>query len=668
LSILNNLRREWKAYVSHRLWISGVLLLVLCALALVQYHWIDQVAQAERQRAKTDLTANLAGLESDFDIEITRVFEVFQFPTVNPSDYSERYREWLRRAPYPSLIRGVYILETRKTGSLLTPAVPGEPTIRSTDWQRDLPKLGLLSATSAAAPAGSAPGFRTFSQGGFINSLRVSNPGAQIDGNPAFVFPIMPAMARVTTRTVTSGREAAPSFAAIEIGRVADSLPSQWAVVVLEANYIEATFLPSLLKVHFPNGSASEYDILVVNKTRSEPPRIIFHSEGAPPENQFAHPDGSISLLALRLDCFSPSALSDIGIAGRIVQLRRRSNPSSSQAAETGIAGAGRLHVPTGVDRLSEILGRTPPSCGNPGPALGGSSAGSWEMLVRYRAGSLDQVMATFRHRSLLLSGSVLLVLALGICMLVLLTERARTLAEMQTEFVLGVSHELRTPLTVICVAADNLKQGIVGNSEQAHKYGEIIATQASELSNMIEETLAFARIQSGTLIGKRTPVPPEQIVRESLANCEHELQNAGIEVELDLAPDLPLVDVDAGLVNRCLANLVQNVVKYAAAGRWMAVRVEEVIRPEGKRVQISVEDRGPGISRDDLPHIFEPFYRGRYGEASQAPGVGLGLTLVKRVVEAHLGRVEVNSSDTGALFSISLQTYQGQPGTQKVV
>jgi signal transduction histidine kinase len=145
-------------------------------------------------------------------------------------------------------------------------------------------------------------------------------------------------------------------------------------------------------------------------------------------------------------------------------------------------------------------------------------------------------------------------------------------------------------------------------------------------------------------------------------------LQNAGIEVELDLAPDLPLVDVDARLVDRCLTNLIQNVVKYAAAGRWMAVRVEKVIRPEGKRVQISVEDRGPGISPDDLPHIFEPFYRGRNGEASQAPGVGLGLTLVKRVVEAHLGRVEVKSSDTGALFSISLRTYQGQPGTQKVV
>src|SRR5260370_12580481 len=96
-------------------------------------------------------------------------------------------------------------------------------------------------------------------------------------------------------------------------------------------------------------------------------------------------------------------------------------------------------------------------------------------MLVRYRAGSLDQAMATFRHRNLLLGGSVLLVLALGISMLVVLTERARALAEMQAEFVLGVSHELRTPLTVIPLAADNIKKAMLELPDQAHTHDEHI-------------------------------------------------------------------------------------------------------------------------------------------------------------------------------------------------
>jgi len=140
LSITSNLRREWKAYFSQRLWIVGVLLLVLCALALVQYHWIDQVAQAERQRAKNDLAMALSYVEADFDIEITRVSVFFEFPGVSPADYSHRYKEWLSRAPYPKLIRGVYFVDTRKTGALLESVIPGEPAMPFPEWKSVLPR------------------------------------------------------------------------------------------------------------------------------------------------------------------------------------------------------------------------------------------------------------------------------------------------------------------------------------------------------------------------------------------------------------------------------------------------------------------------------------------------------------------------------------------------
>jgi len=227
------------------------------------------------------------------------------------------------------------------------------------------------------------------------------------------------------------------------------------------------------------------------------------------------------------------------------------------------------------------------------------------------------------------------------------------------------VSHELRTPVTVFQVAADNLKKGLVENSEQAHKYGEIIHTHASELSNMIEETLAYARMQSATLIRHRALVAPEQIVRDALAGNEPALRSAGIEVELDVEPRLPSVNADVGLLKRCLDTLIQNAIKYAAAGGWIAIRAKKVSKPEGMRVQVSVEDRGPGISSADLLHVFEPFYRGKHGEASQVPGIGLGLTLVKRVAEAHGGAVEAVSAD-GAQFSIFLPFSPLQPESQE--
>ncbi len=653
MALLNNLRREWKTYLSQRLWILCALLLTLCALALIQYHWIDQLAHAELQRAKTNLTTALFNFESEFDIEITRVFAAFQLPQANPADYSERYKEWLRRAPDPGLIRGVYILETKKTGPLVTAVTAGEPAIRSNEWQKTLSSLALpFGMAIVSAPAGSE-GFQLTSQSGIIGFSGSANLDVIIDGNPAFIFPVVSAMDRITTQSLNRIRGVAPRLGSIEIGRVAGPLPpSQWAVVVLEARFIERTLVPRLLKVHFPNGSASDYDFLILRRTGSTASQTVFRSESAPPESKFGQPDGRINLYALRPDCFVPSSLSDTGPQSRSVR----------------VAGIGpQPHVLSSADRLSEILAATSPSCNNVAPPTGGRSTGAWEMLVRYRAGSLDQTMAAFRHRSILLSCSVLLVLALGILMLVVLTERARSLAEMQTEFVLGVSHELRTPLTVIRVAADNLREGMVENSGQAQNYGEIIGSHASELSNMIEEALAFARAQSATFLGERTLVAPAQIAEASVAHSETALHHAGIQVEHHLASDLPLVDVDVRLLNRCLENLIQNVVKYAAVGRWMAIRVYAVSRPEGERVKISVEDRGPGISPIDLPHVFEPFYRGKQVEASQVPGVGLGLTLVRRVVEAHGGTVEVESSGTtGTIFSIYLPVRRAQSGSQK--
>lgn len=646
MSVIGDLRREWKTYLSQRLWILAALLLVLCGLALFQYHWIDQVAHAERDRAKTNLSLALSRLEKDFDLEITRAFVAFQAPFANPADYSERYKEWSRHAPYPDLIRGVYIAEVGDSKSLPKAVVSGEPAIRSTEWQRDLAKLPLAGIAVSASVFGSAVALQTFSPGGMEASFGPSNPAVMIDGNPAFVFPIMPIPPAVTTRGVARGA-GATLFRGEGIGRVRKPAgPSQWALVVLDADYIRTTLLPRLVNFYFSNASGSNYEIFVLNKSDIGPRQIIFHSDPVLLETRLFDPDGRIDLFELRLDCFLPS--SSVAI----------------KAIRVGV----NVHVLSG-DSVSEILARRSPVCSGPGPSSLENLHGLWEMSVKYRTGSLDQTIAIFRHRNLLLGGSVLLVLALGISMLVVLTERARVLAEMQAEFVLGVSHELRTPLTVICVAGDNLKKGMVESSDHVRKYGEIIRTQALELSNMIEETLTLARMRPATPIGDRTPVTPEQIVMGALSDYAPTLRDAGIETDLDLAPDLPLINVDLRLMKGCIENLIQNVIKYAAEGRWMAIRARTVDKLEGRRVQISIEDRGPGISPADLPHIFEPFYRGKGAEASRVPGLGLGLTLVKRVVEAHHGTVEGQSSSiAGTRFSILLPCVQNQSQMQKVV
>ena len=137
------------------------------------------------------------------------------------------------------------------------------------------------------------------------------------------------------------------------------------------------------------------------------------------------------------------------------------------------------------------------------------------------------------------------------------------------------------------------------------------------------------------------------------------------MEVERFIEPDLPLVSVDENLIADCVQNLLNNAAKYAASGGWVRVSARRrQLHPDGARVRITVQDRGPGISADDLPHIFDPFYRSEAVRNSQIPGVGLGLSLVKRIVESLHGTVEVKSSAAtpGASFILYLPAQPAAP------
>ena len=631
-------RQSWTACLSHRSWLLCGLLITLSVLAVLQYRWINEVAQAQRERTQANLTSALSSVESDFDVEITRAIETFQLPLAHAS-YAERYNEWLRHAPYPNLIRGVYTIETNNGDNPPKPVAPGEPPIRSVEWRQNPPRASFGGVTaSVAVPAA----IQVFSTGAGVGTFFSSGPQVTVDGNPAFAFPLMLSAARVAGRMLVRPPEKEP-FEETEIIRSAGAIgPPEWVVVVFDAGYIRRTFLPAIVRRYFQSPMSSDFDLIVVDRNRTSS-SVVFPAQSQPLPAGFAKPDESVELFELRPDCFSVS---------------------SSPAPATPSAAA-LTNLPS-IDSVSEILARKPTTCAVSVPPIASNPDQSWELLAKYREGSLDQAMATLRRRNLILSGTVLLVLAIGVSMAVLLTERARALAEMQAEFILGMSHELRTPLTVIRVAADNLKKGMVANPEQAHRYGEIIHTQAAELSNMVEETLTLARIRSD-VAGHRSQVRPEQIVKDVLTSNEDALVRAGMKVEVEVGLGLQPISADSHLIARCVGNLVQNAIKYASAGKRILIRARHAIRHDQQVVEISVEDHGPGISAEDLPHIFEPFYRGKTADTSRISGIGLGLTLVKRAVEAHDGSVEVRSAET-TRFSIFLPSQNVEPNGHKAV
>lgn len=239
--------------------------------------------------------------------------------------------------------------------------------------------------------------------------------------------------------------------------------------------------------------------------------------------------------------------------------------------------------------------------------------------------------------------------------MLMLATMRARRLAQQQMEFVAGVSHELRTPLTVIQSTSYNLSQGTIQDPSRVQQYGDVIQREARRLINQIERMLSFAGIQSGRRVYDPQPTNVTEIAERSLAEYAAPFADDGWQVEQHFAEDLPLVLADGPALESALKNLFENALKYAAQGKWLSVTACVAQGRKGREVQITVADRGPGIAPKDLPHIFEPFYRGQ-SVAATTSGAGLGLCLVERNLRALGGRVTVRSAPgDGASFTLHL-------------
>jgi signal transduction histidine kinase len=292
-----------------------------------------------------------------------------------------------------------------------------------------------------------------------------------------------------------------------------------------------------------------------------------------------------------------------------------------------------------------------PPGFADKRGKRGGSPAedGPWRIVASYKLGSMTQMVENLRLRNLAVSFGILLLMGVSVGMLMLSTRRANALARQQMEFVAGVTHELRTPLAVIQSASQNLADGVASGEAQARRYGGVIFQQSKRLGNMVEQVLRFAGLSSQHGELQRGPVEVSGLIDQAVADCQSELTAVGSEVARAMDTDLPAIDGDQGALLHCLRNLLSNAAKH---GGGAGVRIEAHKRDA--MIEIVVEDSGPGIDPADLPHVFEPFYRGARAKDDQVQGSGLGLSLVKKIVEAHGGTVNV-TSPMGARFRLLL-------------
>jgi signal transduction histidine kinase len=287
-----------------------------------------------------------------------------------------------------------------------------------------------------------------------------------------------------------------------------------------------------------------------------------------------------------------------------------------------------------------------------------------WKLVLRHPSGSLETAVGSLRRRNLIVSSSILGVLGASMALLILSTRRAQRLARQQMEFVATVSHELRTPLAVIRSASENLADGVVRDDEQIKKYGELLRSEGRRLTELVEQILEFAGIQSGQRGFALRSIAVGPLLQELASSSSSLADDAGIQVELSIPSDLPSVLGDEPALRRVFQNLLGNAIKYGASGRWIGVSA----RKSGNHVRVTVADRGMGIPPAEQARIFEPFYRATDAVAAQIQGAGLGLSLVQRIVEAHGGQVSVKSAPgQGSEFTVQLPAADAEPAGDRV-
>src|SRR5262245_2366450 len=648
-----------------QLWMLSLALALLALLPLLvvlQYHWLGQVSEGERERKKSVLTAMARQFCHDFDGELTALYLYFQ-PAPIPfdvatdqaqDDFGARYRRWRETAARPKLIKDVYQTQSGKNNGGLSRYNAETRAFEPCEWlggmsdlrkrleeerardellQEQLRESIRLKMNVRGEAAAQKMVFQLA-----LNYLDEDLPGLVIPISGPIGEPIGGPTSRPIGASLGEGIGPIPS-------------PRSYRIIALDADYISRELIPELAGRHFGD-SAGEYTIAVTKRGRAD--QVVYRSDATVPETALAGGDVTAGFFRIlfeetnrfyftqlrRPDVNAPAQLKPPLNRHRIIIVGAEALKSDKGAGDAVLQ---RLPLGPGAEGVT----RTP---------LNRNNEGAWRLVVKHRAGSLEAAVTATRRRNLAISFGILLLLGASVGFIVLSSRRAQRLATQLMEFVAGVSHELRTPLAVICSAAENLADGVIDGRDQIKRYGGLIRDEGRRLTGMVEQVLEFAGAQSGRKNYELRASELTQVIEDAITACRMQLAEGDFEIERKIAPHLPLIKADAAALSRAIQNLLSNAMKYGGDSRWIGLSAEPVKTSAGEEVQIRVSDRGLGVTPSEQERVFEPFYSGKVAQAAQIRGNGLGLSLVKHIVAAHGGRVSVESKvGQGSVFILHL-------------
>jgi signal transduction histidine kinase len=246
----------------------------------------------------------------------------------------------------------------------------------------------------------------------------------------------------------------------------------------------------------------------------------------------------------------------------------------------------------------------------------------------------------------------VLVFLLCGIALTIRATDREARLAQAKSNFVANVSHELKTPLALLSLFSEILELGRVKNEEKKIEYYRIIRHESRRLNKMIENILDFSKIEAGRKTYDFAEGDMAEVIENVLSTYRYQTVDCGFDIQTNIQPDLPPVVIDRDAMAQAISNLLDNAIKYSREVKQLSITTETL----GSALSVEIADHGVGIPRAEQAKIFEKSYRVGDGLVHDVKGSGLGLSLVKHIIEAHKGTISVASDvGKGSRFTILL-------------
>jgi signal transduction histidine kinase len=607
--------------------VTGVLVsaLALAVVAFLQYRWTTRVSEATEVRMGGNLQSTMLDWHLDFYRDFAAICMALQVgPDSGAQDgwnaYAQRYADWGRSSGAVDPVKNVYIWEASQ-GSRARFLRMNANTARIEAQNPPAGVNRLLARLTQHSSSLEAAMHAWELNAHPVTTEESSGRGARSDTMTGWQFDsTIPAVVHPIIHHANPFED--PRADEVPKGTKSDTAaaPIDWIIVTLDQDAIEQRILPSLAQRYFADQEDLDYEVAVVSGGTN--PTVLYSSDAR------FRGDGEFKADAT-MNIFGPPPEST---EGHFWQAVKRGEYLRSQDWH-------RFSAPVWFPVIQYAEPDQP-----------------WTLMVRRRGDPLGTLMRKTRYRNLAISGGVFLMLAISMGMTIVASQRARKLAQLQMDFVASVSHELKTPLTVICSAAENIVDGVVGSGQRVAQYGSVIRNQGRQLAALVDQVLLFAATQDGKMRYQLRPVSVPALLQTVLANTATVAERARVTVHKQIADNLPEVMADPAAISQCLQNLVMNAIKYCGEKGWVGVQARLETSGEAPEVVIHVEDHGIGIDSAELQRIFEPFYRSPRVAGEQIHGTGLGLPLAKRLAEAMGGKITVRSRiGQGSIFSLHL-------------